>query len=446
MNSIFFDLETSDLNFVGQILNYAFVLVDSDWNAIDTLHGTVRVSNLQLPSPYAILANRVDMTQHQQDAEDSEPNAMLKIRQWIENIVENETDPIKLIGFNSTRFDVPYLRTSMIRNGINPYHPQLRYADLLHVAQKVATVNKHFDLLLGENKSLKLDRLCKLAGILSRDQSHESLDDVLITIELAKHFSLSYGHDVRDWSAYEAKKYEDGRTVVLKVFPEKDAKYQDEYSNNSRSARLVALDVDKKYSLWIDIDLWRQGRGRDSISWYSKETSTFFVDSVIKDDTLNDLAIGAREDLSSINLKNFFPERNCDIEQFIYMMRFNENEALSDAIWSNNTSTLKNISSKYGSKLYLRHLMNSKPWSESTAMIKSYALYRYGGKMKVDKMDIAQNYPKSFHTTYNELINSTTNLLNGTTKTEDKKLLSSLLKFYEQSPITLVAGEELKRL
>jgi len=443
MKTIFFDLETTDLNFVGQILNYAFVAVDSSWKITDTLHGTIKVSPLQLPSPYAILANRVDLIKHQETAEDTEPNAMLKIRHWLDDVIEKEKDPVKLIGFNSVRFDVPFLRTSMIRNGINPYHPQLRYGDVLHVAQKLAAVNPSFDAMLGVNKSLKLERLCQLENIMQGKQTHESLDDVLITIELAKHFSNNYGIDVRSWSEYEAKKFEDGKKVVIKVFPEKDAKYhQDEYANNKTSARLVCLDVDKAYSLWIDIDAWKEGKGADSISWYSKAYSTFFVDKEIKDEATLSLAAEAREDLSMFNLKNFFPERNCDIEQFIYMMKFNENGALSDAIWSGNTDGLKQLNSKYGSKLYLRYLMNQKPLSETFDMVKKYALYRYGGKMKVNKMDITQNDPKSFHITYGELLNTLDKLLSEK-QGEDKKLLTSLLEFYKQSPITIVAGDEL---
>lgn len=447
MKSIFFDLETTDLNFVGQILNYAFVVVGDQWEVVDTLHGTIKVSNLQLPSPYAILANRVDLIQHQEEAEDNEQQAMAKIRMWLERTIETERNPVKLIGFNSIRFDLPFLRTSMIRNGVNPYHPQLRYGDLLHVAQKLAAVNPSFDAMLGANKSLKLERLCQLENIMDTKQTHESLDDVLITIKLAKHFATYYGIDVRKWTEYEAGKYEDGRTVVMKVFPEKDAKYhQDEFANNRSNARMVALDVDKSYALWIDIDLWKEGKGAEAVSWYSKAYSNFFVEKVIKDPEAIALAQEAREDLSMFNLKNFFPERNCDIEQFIYMMKFNESGALSDAIWSNNLDGLKQLNSKYGSKLYLRHLMNNKPLSETVELVRKYALYRYGGKMKVNKMDINENAPQSFHITYNELVSSANKLLEERTDKEDKKLLKSLIKFYEQSPITIAAGKELKSL
>lgn len=450
MKTIFFDLETTDLNFVGQILNYAFVLVDKDWKTLDTLHGTIKISNVQLPSIYAILANRVDVLEHQKVAEDTEPQAMAKIRAWLDNILENSKDPIKLIGYNSVKFDVPFLRTSMIRNGINPYHPNLKLGDLLHVAQKIATVNPSFQAMLGDNKSLKLERLVQLENISSEKQKHESLADVLITIELAKHFATHYGLDVRTYQEYEAKKHEKG-TVVIKAFPEKDAKYhQDEYANNKTKARLVCLDYDKNYSLWIDIDDWSAGKGKASISWYAKGYSTFFVSGTDTSDEANDLALHALEDLSIWNLKNFFPERNCDIEQFIYMMKFDESGALSQAIWSGDTTLLKELQSKYGSKLYMRYLINQDP-NVPESIIENYALYRYGGKLKTDKMDdksvfVPGVYNKSFHTTYKELEQQTRKVAFESTKEEDRLLAQSLLFFYQQSPIVKVAGEKLLAL
>lgn len=449
MKTIFFDLETTDLNFVGQILNYAFVLVDGDWKTLDVLRGNIKISNVQLPSIYAILANRVDVIEHQQIAEDTEPQAMAKIRAWLDNILENSKDPVKLIGYNSVKFDVPFLRTSMIRNGINPYHPNLKLADLLHVAQKTATVNPSFQAMLGPNKSLKLDRLVQLANISTEKQKHESLADVLITIELAKHFAANYGLDVRTYQEYEAKKHEKG-AIVIKAFPEKDAKYhQDEYTNNKTKARLVCLDYDKNYSLWIDIDDWAAGKGRDSISWYAKGHSTFFVSGIDNSDEAQDLALHAKEDLGIFNLKNFFPERNCDIEQFIYMMKFDESGALTRAIWNNDTTSLKELRSKYGSKLYMRYLINQDP-NVPESVIENYALYRYGGKLKTNKMDdksvfVPGVFNPSFHTTYKELEQQAKKIATESTK-EDSLLAQSLLFFYQQSPIVKIAGNKLLAL
>ena len=69
MSYIFYDLETTDLNYCGQILNYAFVEVDEDWKEVSEFCGKVKISRTQLPNPYAILANRVNVLTHDGDPE-----------------------------------------------------------------------------------------------------------------------------------------------------------------------------------------------------------------------------------------------------------------------------------------------------------------------------------------------------------------------------------------
>lgn len=50
VKAIFYDLETTDREFVGQILNYSFILVDEQLNVVRELNGDIRISRLQLPS------------------------------------------------------------------------------------------------------------------------------------------------------------------------------------------------------------------------------------------------------------------------------------------------------------------------------------------------------------------------------------------------------------
>ena len=147
MKSIFFDLETSDKNPIRQILNYSFILVDDDFSIVSELSGLIQLSRLQLPAPEAILANRIDVTQHQKLAIDTEREAMAKIQSFIEHCIElhagNEKLPI--IGYNSARFDIPYLRTSLIRNGINPYFSgKIIIRDLLFASRKLAASDVRF--------------------------------------------------------------------------------------------------------------------------------------------------------------------------------------------------------------------------------------------------------------------------------------------------------------
>lgn len=454
MKTIFFDLETTDLNFVGQILNYAFVVVDNNWEIVDQLTGKIKVSRTQLPSPYAILANRVDIIEHQNTVDDEEPLAMAKIKQWLTDVIESQKVPTKLIGFNSMKFDVPFLRTSMIRNGVNPYHYNMKCTDLCHVAQKLATVNESFRERLGPGQSLKLENLLKVENLLEGSQEHESLSDVLLTIDLAKHYATYYGIDVRTYRQYEPWRYQNGETVVIKVSPVKDKLCHNEnfYVAKPR-ARMVALDVDKKYALWIDIDSWADGERRGAISWYAQEYSPFFVDGKDKSEEARVLAAKARESLSDISLLNFFPLRNCDIEQFIYMMKFAELDALYDAIWRNDLSTIKQLGGKYSSQLYLRYVANYGDLSKKSTqtILQNHLLYRYGGKLKINKMDntteyVEGVYNESFHATYGEMLAQTKNLLLEKEDIEDRRLLEKLIKYYKSSAVQKFAGDALEKL
>lgn len=438
MKTIFFDLETTDLNFVGQILNYAFVCVDEKWNIVDSLHGNIKISNTQLPNMFAILANRVDVVEHQNESSDNELQALGKIRLWLEHIAENSNTKVKLIGYNSIKFDLPYLRTSMIRNGINPYHPNFAYGDLLHSVKKLAVANSSFKSILKED-SFRLENVCRSLNLLSESQKHESLSDVLLTIKLAKHLADFYGIDVRMYAEYEAKKFESGE-VITRLMLDKNI------PSGKKTSRMICLDRDKNYSLWIDLEEWISGKKKDSIFWFAKGYSPFYVGEEIKDKDSISIAKKALEDLKDVNLKNFFPERNCDIEQFIYMMKFDESDALREAIWSNNTSIIKSSNYKNASRLYLRYLINFDS-ACPTELVKTYATYRYGGKMKINKMDVESQfqeglYSESFHPTYKELLDSIMKVLDTSTG-ENKKLAESLLMFYNNSIITKTCGEEL---
>jgi len=83
MYAVFYDLETSDKNPIGQILNYCFILVDSSLQIVDELSGLVKISRLQLPDSGAILANKIDVVDHQRLAADDERTAMGKIHAFL---------------------------------------------------------------------------------------------------------------------------------------------------------------------------------------------------------------------------------------------------------------------------------------------------------------------------------------------------------------------------
>lgn len=447
MTSIFFDLETTDLNPVGQILNYAFIELDDAWNMRSVLRGTIKISRTQLPSPYAILATRTDILEHNASADDHEHVALAKIQKYLQNIIE--WSDTRLIGYNSNKFDIPYLRTSMIRNGLNPYFGgSVKYGDVLHVVRRLVCDNQDFVSKLSKKENgkpdLRLEAVAKSLGLLDASdiQTHESLSDVKLTIKLAQYLAENYGIDVREYSSYEVSKK--GFDVV-KVFPYVDDKNQpvsDDY------CYMALLEQNKTQALWINLKKFEDGLGKDSISWYNKNTSAFYVQDYISNADVRSRADRARKELSHINLSNFWPEKNCDVEAFIFMLPINQIGALYDAVWRKDLFLIKETQSKLASQLYLRFLCNTADVDQVESQIANYALYRYGGRMKIDKEDFDSVYTSgvynpAFHPTYHELLFQ----INELAKNPDNTfLMNQLRKFYEQSVITTIAGEKLKSL
>ncbi|CAB4141246.1 Exonuclease, RNase T/DNA polymerase III [uncultured Caudovirales phage] len=449
MRSIFFDLETTDLNPIGQILNFAFVEYDEEWNVKSSYSDKIKISRMQLPSPEAILSNRVDVIQHNNEAVDLEHIAMAKIQKYIQGIVEwNET---RLIGYNSHRFDVPFLRTSMIRNGLNPYFGgSLKYGDMFHAIKRLACDNQSFkDALIKKSDgsiSYSLESVAKSFKLLDESdvQEHESLSDVKLTVKLAKYILDNYGIDVRTYCAYEPL-LQSGGYDVIKVFP-----YRDENGNKVPDdyCYFALLQQNKTQALWINIRQFEDGLGKKSISWYNKNSSALFVSKFIKESGWNERADVARKNLSHITLDNFWPEKNCDVEQFIFMLPINEISALYDAIWRKDLFLIKETRSKYASQLYIRFLNNTLDIDQVESTILDYSMYRYGGKLKLDKDNYQDVYTpgvynKSFHSTYKELLNK---IENYSKESKNSFLMSQLKCYYESSIVAAIAGKHLMNI
>jgi len=445
MKTIFYDLETTDLNPVGQILNYAFVEMDENWTMRSCYRGTIKLSRTQLPNPAAICATQTDIFEHNKTAEHHEADAMAAIQKYISDIVE--WDDTRLIGYNSNKFDLPYLRTSMIRNGINPYFGgSVKYGDLLHVIRRLCCDNPEFVEKLEKKEngkpSLKLESVARAFGLLTEAQKHESLSDVMLTIKLAEHIHKHYGIDVRTYSSYEVRK---SAGSVVKVFPFVDSnnkKTEDEYCT------MVLLEQNKTQALWINLKMFEDGKGKDSVFWYNKNTSAMYVEKYLTDDLHEKRAEAARASLSHIKLSNFFSPKNCDVEQFIFMMPISDIGSLYEAIWMRDLTNIKLTKSKFASQLYLRYLSNQADIHSIESQLKDYAIYRYGGKMKIGRNNQESKYhpnvyDEDFHPTYNELLSQIDELA----KQEKNALVMSKLKqYYQQSVIASLSGEQLKTI
>jgi hypothetical protein len=429
--AIFYDLETTDLNFVGQILNYAFITVDETFTEVSRLTGDIKISRTQLPEAGAVLANRVNVIAHQETASHTEPEAMMKIRKYIQSVIDNSSEKVRLIGFNSSNFDLPFLRTSMIRNGVSPYFGKnICYGDVLHASKSLLKTHKFKSQLKffredePEIPSCKLEHLTKSFGLLAEDdvQLHESSWDVELTIEYASFLNEEFGLNVFDFESYTALE-KPGVLVSRLSYP---------------AAHVMLFDVKGNYSLWLDIDAYKEGKGKEAIKWYNKATSFFDFDlSYDAPEEELDIFEAAKAEFPDLDCYNYFPEKTCDIEQFIYKLKFDEIDDLYSAIWNGNR---KAIRTKNASKMYIRYLLAHANLNEKTApLLKKYAKYRYGGQMKVDRFETEYEpgeEHKAYHRKYKDMRSELEELIKDSSG-EDEDILLALRDFYDSSPMKL---------
>lgn len=436
MRAIFWDLETTDLNFCAQILNYAFVLVDNNFEEIERITGKIRLSRIQLPSPMAVYVNRTDILEHQKDPElETEPVAMKRIQEWVSDIAERSQSIVPLIGYNSTKFDLNFLRTSMIRSGVSPYWGAgiISYRDVLHSVQKLATSNKKFLKLITETEgkpNLKLANVSTKLKLLNEgeEQSHESLEDVILTIKLAQVLYDVYDIDPREYRSYEAK--DDSRTIFIRSFPAFTEESDGCFEYEDKISPLAFLDSNKSYSLFVDLDRYKAGQGKASICWFNKNTSPFYVNDTSTEKSLLDLANKARKEFSGTSVNNFFGEISCDIEQHIYAMPIKGINCLQHAIWERNVVPLKELDSEYAWEIFYRYcIANAKLLREKDSLkwFDAYCKYRYTGEMVVSKNG------KVNHKTIGQLFKEIENLDEWDEK--DTKIKQSLMEYYKNSEV-----------
>ncbi len=183
---LFYDIETSGLNKAfDQVLQFAAIRTDRQLNEIDRYTIRVQLRPDVIPSPSAIIINRMsieDLTTGLCEFE-----AIPKIHQ-----IMNQPDTISL-GYNTLGFDDEFLRFSFHRNLLPAYTHQFRHGcgrmDLLPMAvlfwlyrRKIITWPQ-----INGKPSLKLEHL-REANRLSAGPSHDAAADVRATIELARKF------------------------------------------------------------------------------------------------------------------------------------------------------------------------------------------------------------------------------------------------------------------
>lgn len=460
MISIFYDFETSDAHFLGQILNYCFIAVDEHLKPIAELSGLISIDRLQLPSPGAIRANRVDVIAHQKAATDTEIQGAKIIIDFLMQVLRDTGRDVRLIGFNSARFDLPYFRTTCIRNGLNPYlrlekGPKLLNGDLFLALRKLLTTNSEFGLLsLKEDpqglvsRSLSLEHITTQLGLLTGVQTHESREDVLLTIELAKIIKSRFGLDITTFTPYEGHQFH--KTVRSgKIFFQRVPEYELVSERDFSVIPVTLLDYTASGALWIDLIGYEEGKGKESIFWRNTNDGVLFLEEPAVDPIdFVELAKKAIEQFKTVTVGNFFERATCDIEQDIYRLDFSARDALSAAIWKNDSKALKALKDPDADELFrrfrLRHFsLESKEGAKGETLLKQYGLYRYGGKAKLDKKSGTDQIDPWMHPTLASYIEEIKVFLAQSESEEEKSRMRSLMVFYEQSDLFRLCGQDL---
>lgn len=447
MSIIFFDLETSDREFCGQILNFSFIRTNNQFEIEDELNGDIALSVLQIPTPGALLTNRVRILDHQKSSFQREPEAMLSIARFIAESIEVSKDSVFLCGYNSARFDLPYLRTSLIRNGINPYFSgKLKYSDVLHLVRKAYLCNEDFprsaEVEKTENTrlSLSLETVTKAFGLLNGAQSHHSRADVIITIDLCRELFLRYQLHPATFNSYEP---EPGCQAVVAMLPNYDMA-----ANNSRyiERSLGLLSETYRGSLWVDLERYSAGEGRASISWYNKNGGLLLIHSQQSpSDELVRLMEQVKIEFPKLTPDNFFARSTCDIEQDIYRLDMQKIATLGQIIWDNQRTLLESIKDKDLQDLISRYWLayglspdrRGERWGLKLAL---YSRHRYGkGSFQLSKSLPSEPDPEKlalcYHPSLKQIQNLIDELLISRPTQEDQEILCQLKNYIENSEI-----------
>jgi len=404
VRGIFFDLETTDLLPVGQIFQFSFIAVDKDFQHIEELNGTVKLNRLQIPSIDAILKTGLDVMQHQKNATyESERAAMFDIHGFLSKYnKEASSKKIKLIGYNSNKFDVHYLRTSMIRNGINPYFNNFEYVDALHLVKdyemdllieqlktKDPGIPTNGDIIVSEpapilwhHNSRKLEDIVRSylpTRLTGSFKFHDAREDVLATIEVVKAFIYKNGEfwnysgskpKIPAYLQFSGKLDPQIGLETLSNFSSLVGKSKDKLYYFSEShvvdgklvyleRPMILLDYTATQELYVDFIKFKEAYitngkkpkiDKSHLKWFNRNTgyyflgvNNFFHNKYPIDKTLEYFVENAGKLYSSINLSNYFEKKNCDPEAFIYMLGFNGIADLHSAIWKKNMKPFENV-------------------------------------------------------------------------------------------------------
>ena len=168
-----FDTETSGIHTDAQVLTAYFIILDYNFNEIDSLDLKIKypVYSIQLK---AFEVNNIDLIKHEQDAIIS-LDAKIKLKNFLLKHKKNKYIPL---GHN-----IKYDLYKMKSFGIYDHVSSIFNLDTMQIAQFFKSCNK-----LPFNHSLSLQNLTDYFGIKPIGKLHNAECDIRLTIDLFKHF------------------------------------------------------------------------------------------------------------------------------------------------------------------------------------------------------------------------------------------------------------------
>ncbi|UCD77875.1 MAG: exodeoxyribonuclease I, partial [Desulfobacterales bacterium] len=178
---LFYDIETTGLNKAfDQVLQFAAIRTDHQLNEIERHDIKVKLRPDVIPSPLAILTNRIPVSEPAGGLCEYEATVQI-------HALMNEPETVS-IGYNTLGFDDEFLRFSFHRNLLTPYTHQYRNGcrrmDLFPIAIVYWLYQRqvlNWPVINGK-PSLKLEHL-GAENRMVNGQSHEALVDVETTVE-----------------------------------------------------------------------------------------------------------------------------------------------------------------------------------------------------------------------------------------------------------------------
>ena len=183
---LFYDIETTGLNKAfDQVLEFAAIRTDQQLNELERHSIAVNLRPDVIPSPRAILTNRIAVSNPARGICEYEATEIIHKLMNLPGTIS--------IGYNTLGFDDEFLRFSFHRNLLPPYTHQFkngcRRMDLFPMAVLYWLYKR--DVItwpeIAGKPSLKLEHL-GAANRMTSGQAHEAMVDVAMTVELARRF------------------------------------------------------------------------------------------------------------------------------------------------------------------------------------------------------------------------------------------------------------------